>query len=130
MAKADSTTSSGSDDAAEQARKAAVGVMGSAQEAAEKVISTAERAAERLPDAMASAQVAARDTQKALDEMPDQALVIGTSFLIGVGVGLLLTGTNRLLVLIALAPAAAMAATLFGREGATEEIGSRLRATG
>lgn len=110
-------------DAAEQARKATVGVMAGAQDAAGKVLTSAERAAEKLPDAVAGAQVAARDTQRALEDMPDQALLIGTSFLMGLGVGLFLTGTNRLLVVLALAPAAAMAATLLGRdEGAATSL--------
>lgn len=108
--------------AQEQARKATVGVMAGAQDAAEKVKLGAERAAERLPDAVAGAQVAARDTQRALDEMPNQALIIGTSFSLGLGVGLFLTGSNRLLVLAALAPAAAMAATLLSREEAQQRI--------
>lgn len=116
------TNGNESSGAEEQARKAAVGVMAGAQDAAEKVRASAERAAEKLPDAMAGAQVAARDTQRALDEMPNQALIIGTSFSLGLGVGLFLTGSNRLLVLAALAPAAAMAATLLSREEAQQKI--------
>ncbi|MDQ3938019.1 MAG: hypothetical protein M3253_04985 [Chloroflexota bacterium] len=99
------------------AEKAAVGVMGGAQEAADRLRSSAERAAEHIPDAVAGAQVAARDTQRVLEEMPNQALIVGTSFSLGLGVGLLLTGSNRLLVVAALLPAAAMAATLMSREG-------------
>ena len=87
-----------------------------AQEAAEMIKSTAGRAAERWPEAVAGAQTYARDTQRALERMPNQGLVIGTSFSLGLGVGLFMTGANRLLVLIALAPAAAMAATLLARE--------------
>lgn len=119
--KVDRTNGNEGEGAQERARKATVGVMAGAQDAAEKVLVSAERAAERLPDAMAGAQVAARDTQRALDEMPNQALIIGTSFSLGLGVGLFLTGSNRLLVLVALAPAAAMAATLLGREEAQQE---------
>ena len=119
MAKQQSSRTNGGASGTEEAREAAVGVMGSAQEAAGKVRMTAERAAERLPDAVAGAQVAARDTQRMLDEMPNQALVIGTSFSLGLAVGLFLTGFNRLLVLLALVPAAAMAATLLGRESET-----------
>lgn len=118
--KVDHTNGNEEGGAQDRARKATVGVMAGAQDAAEKVLVSAERAAERLPDAMAGAQVAARDTQRALDEMPNQALIIGTSFSLGLGVGLFLTGSNRLLVLVALAPAAAMAATLLGREEAQQ----------
>ena len=99
----------------------------SATEAADLIKTTAERAAERLPDAVATAQVAARDTQQALERMPNQGLVIGTSFSLGLGVGLFMTGANRLLVVLALAPAAAMAATLVGREdGSVSTSGSGL----
>jgi hypothetical protein len=118
--------------ASDEARGALVGVMSTAQDAAERVKTVAETAAERLPDAMASAQVAMTDTQRALDELPNQALVIGTSFSLGLGVGMFLTGTNRLLVLVALVPAAAMAATLVGRGSATESTPPQrsARATG
>lgn len=95
---------------------AASAVLSGAQGAADVVRQTAERAAARLPDAVAGAQVAARDTQKALDGMDDQALVIGTSFSLGLGVGLFLSGANRILVALAIAPAGAMALTIFGRE--------------
>ncbi len=98
------------------ARQGQVGVLAGAQDAADMVRSTAERAAERWPEAVAGAQTAARDTQRALERVPNQGLVIGTSFSLGLGVGLFMTGANRLLVLLALAPAAAMAATLLGRD--------------
>ena len=90
-----------------------------AQEAVERVRTAAESAAEQLPAAISGAQVAVADTARALDELPNQALIIGTSFSIGLGAGLLLSGSNRLLVLVALTPAAAMAATLLGRETAS-----------
>ena len=95
------------------------GAIPGAQEAADLIKSTAERAAERWPDAVASAQTAAQGTQQALERMPNQGLIIGTSFSLGLGVGLFMTGSNRLLVLLALAPAAAMAATLLAREEQT-----------
>jgi hypothetical protein len=119
-----STTNGGASD---DARGALVGVMATAQDAAERVKTAAETAAERLPDAVASAQVAVTDTQRALDELPNQALIIGTSFSLGLGVGMFLTGTNRLLVLLALAPAAAMAPTLVGR-GSTSDVAAAQRA--
>lgn len=110
------TNGAGEDDE----RNPVVGVMASAQGAAQTtaavVRSAAETAAERLPAAVAGAQEVSRDTQRALDDLPDQALVIGTSFSIGLGVGLFLSGANRLLVAFALAPAAAMAVTLVNRD--------------
>ena len=121
MAESKSQSSKSSTATAEKngVQKAADGVFAGAQDAADVVKSTYDRAAEKLPDAVATAQVAARDTQKALERMPNQGLVIGTSFSLGLGVGLFMSGANRLLVLLALAPAAAMAATLMAREEET-----------
>ncbi len=100
-------------------KREATGVVSGAQDAAEIVKATAERAAEKWPEAVAGAQTYARDTQRALEKMPNQGLVIGSSFSLGLGVGLFMTGANRLLVLLSLAPAAAMAATLLGRDEGT-----------
>lgn len=97
------------------------GVIGSAQQAAEYVRSGAEQAAARLPEVAANAQGAARDTQRALDQMPSQALLIGTSLSLGFAGGLFVSGANRLLVVLAAAPAVAMGLTMVGRDqtGAT-----------
>jgi len=128
MARERASRTNGNSDAgaAGEVKKNVVGVMAGAQEAAGKLRSSAEKAAEHLPEAMASAEVAARETQKALGEMPNQALIIGTSFSLGLGVGLFITGSNRLLVLAAVAPAAAMAATLLGREKSPLERGPEI----
>ena len=95
-------------------------VMSATQDAAGVVRSTAEKAAAKWPDAVAGAQVAATETQRRLDEMPSQTLVVGTSFSLGLGVGLFFSGANRLLVLLAMLPAAAMALTMFGRDPQNE----------
>ena len=116
------------------ARGVGAAVMTATQDAADVVRTTAEKAAARLPDAVAGAQVAATETQRVLDEMPSQALLIGTSFSLGMGVGLFATGANRLLVALAVAPAAAMALTIFGRKQpldveSTTQIGNRRAAS-
>ena len=96
-----------------------VGVMSQAQDAAQATVgvvrNVAGTAAERLPAAMTTAQDVAGQTSRTLDELPDQALVVGTSFSLGLGIGLFMSGMNRLFVLLALAPAAAMAVTLVNR---------------
>jgi len=92
------------------------GIVSTAQEAASRARAAATDVAEKVPEAVASAQVAVDDTARALNELPDQTLMLGAAFSLGVGVGLFLTGTNRLTVLLALVPAAAMAATLISRE--------------
>lgn len=116
-----STERTNGNPASDEGRNPIVGAVSTAQEAAqataEAVRSAAEVAADRLPAAVATAQEVSRDTARTLDELPDQALVMGTSFSLGLGVGLFLAGYNRLLVILALAPAAAMAATLLNRDG-------------
>ena len=92
--------------------------------AADVVKTTYDRAAERFPEVAETAQTTARDTQRALERMPNQGLIVGTSFSIGMGVALFVSGANRFLVLAALAPAAAMAATLIGREEESRTAGA------
>jgi hypothetical protein len=91
-------------------------VMSGAQQAADVARQTAERAAARLPDAVARTQVAARDTQVALEGMDNQTLLAGTTFSLGLGIGLFVSGAHRLLVTAAFLPAFAMLLTLLGRD--------------
>jgi len=84
------------------------------------VMDTAQRAADRLPDAVAGVHTAASGTQRWLDEMPEDGLVIGSSFSLGVGFALFMSGANRLLVIAALAPAAAMLLSIVGRDRASK----------
>ena len=116
------STTKGGTTIAERNGSKRTGPIPGAQEAADMIKTTAGRAAERWPEAVATAQVAARDTQQALERMPNQGLVIGTSFSLGLGVGLFMSGANRLLVLLALAPAAAMTATLVARDEGSLKI--------
>jgi len=116
------------------ARGVGTAVMSATQDAAEMARVTAQRAAERLPEAVAGVQVAANETQRRLDELPNEGLMVGTSFSLGLGVGLFLSGANRFLVALALAPAAAMALTIFGRDqdntaSTTTPIGNRRAST-
>jgi len=118
------------DELSNGARGMGTAVMSATQDAAEAARVTAQRAAEKLPDAVAGVQGAATETQRRLEQMDDHALLIGTSFSLGLGVGLFLSGANRFLILGALAPAGAMALTMFGRQqaesaGATTPIGNR-----
>jgi len=99
-------------------------ILSGAQDAADMVKTTYDRAAERFPEVAEKAQVAARDTQRALERAPNQGLIVGTSFSIGLGVGLFLSGANRFLVVAALAPAAAMVATLMGRDDESTTAGA------
>ena len=103
-----------------------VGVMNQAQDAAQATVgavrNVAGTAADRLPAAMTTAQDVAGQTSRTLEELPDQALVVGTSFSLGLGIGLFMSGMNRIFVLLALAPAADMAVTLVNRGGSSEPL--------
>ena len=114
MAKQANTQISTDGDVTQQGSRGG-GPVEAAQQAAERVVSVAGSAAERLPEAVGNAQRAADDTARALEQMPDRTLVLGTTFSLGVGTGLFLSGTNRVMVLLALMPAVAMAATLVAR---------------
>ncbi len=124
MTTSERTNGSTSSDSAEGTNPL-VGVMNQAQDAAQATVgvvrNVAGTAADRLPAAMTTAQDVAGQTSRTLDELPDQALVMGTSFSLGLGVGLFMSGMNRLFVLLALAPAAAMAVTLVNR-GSSEPV--------
>ncbi|MEO8625222.1 MAG: hypothetical protein ABI452_00835 [Candidatus Limnocylindrales bacterium] len=113
-----STPSHAADGADGDSRQPLDAVISGAQGAADVARQTAGRAAAALPDAVAGAQVYARDTQRTLEGMDDQTLMAGTTFALGLGVGLFVSGAHRLLVAAALVPAGAMAMTLLGRKDA------------
>jgi hypothetical protein len=92
-------------------------MMNASQDAADMARTSAQKAADKLPDAVATVQDAANETQRRLDEMPNDALVIGTSFSLGMAAALFLSGANRFLVAIAALPAVAMALTVVNRRG-------------
>ncbi len=102
------------------------GVMSTATEAADRVRAAAGTVADAMPGAVAQAQTAASQTAQTLDTMPDQTLMLGAAFSLGMGVGFFLSGASRVLVLLSVAPAAAMAMTLAGRNA---EAGSATSAT-
>jgi hypothetical protein len=118
VADQDRSTDTMSDELSNGARGMGTAVMSATQDAAEAARITAQRAAERLPEAVAGAQTAVTQTQARLNDMDNDALLVGTSFSFGLAVGLFLSGANRFLILGALAPATAMALTMFGRQQA------------
>jgi len=102
--------------------------MNASQDAADMARTTAQKAADKLPDAVASVQDAANETQRRLDEMPNDALVVGTSFSLGMAAALFLSGANRFLVAIAALPAIAMAVTVMNRRGGSSTAATVRRA--
>jgi hypothetical protein len=87
------------------------------------VADRAVAAAQRLPEA---ANVTGAQLERAgqiIRSESDEVLAVGTSLSLGLAMGLLLGGANRLLVILALIPATAMGFTLFDRHGGTRGTG-------
>jgi hypothetical protein len=111
------TSSSAADDAADLASTA----KGIASDVADKAVA----AAQRLPEA---ANVTGAQIEKAnqmIQSESDEVLAVGTSLSLGLAMGLLLGGANRILVILALIPATAMGFTLFDRHGGTRTVRHR-----
>lgn len=86
-----------------------------AREMAGRAGDVAGEVASRLPAAAASTREALNTAQMRMESSSDEMLTNGTMLSLGVAIGLLLGGSNRLLVAMALIPAAAMGATLIDR---------------
>jgi hypothetical protein len=104
-----STAETAEDKPVQQAKEAV-------RDAADTVMSVANDAAARLPEAAATTRVAIADARRAIDSGSDESLSAGTLVAFGFALGLLVGGANRILVLLALVPAAAMGLTLLDRQ--------------
>jgi hypothetical protein len=111
MAVSQSTQSSARADAEEVARDISTTTRDVANEVAER----ASAVAARLPEAAATTRTAVEEAARRMEKGSDEALAIGTSLTVGLAIGLLLGGANRLFVALALIPATAMGFTLFDR---------------
>jgi hypothetical protein len=109
MATTPRSTSATDDTAVQQAKEAV-------RDAADTVMSVANDAAARLPEAAATTRDAIADARRAIDSGSDESLSAGTLVAFGFALGLLVGGANRLLVMLALVPAAAMGLTLLDRQ--------------
>jgi hypothetical protein len=88
---------------------------GIASDVADKAVA----AAQRLPEAASATGVQIERANQIIRSESDEVLAVGTSLSLGMAMGLLLGGANRLLVILALIPATAMGLTLFDRHGGT-----------
>ena len=86
------------------------------RDAADTVRSVANEAVARLPEAAATTRDAITDARRTIDSGSDESLSAGTLVAFGFALGLLVGGANRLLVMLALVPAAAMGLTLLDRQ--------------
>lgn len=90
-----------------------------ARDVAGRAGEVAGEVASRLPAAAASTREILNSAQMSMESTSDELLTSGTMLSLGVALGLLLGGSNRLLVALALIPAAAMGATLVDRRTRT-----------
>ena len=104
-------STTGDDTPVQQAKEAV-------RDVADTVIGVANDAAARLPEAAATTREVIADAQRAIESGSDETLSAGTLVAFGFALGLLVGGANRLLVLLALVPAAAMGLTLLDRQSA------------
>lgn len=75
----------------------------------------AETVAARLPDAAATTRAAVDEAARRMETGSDEMLTAGATLSLGLALGLLIGGANRILVALALIPAAAMGMTLLDR---------------
>lgn len=111
-------TPSNADDKTAQAKEAVREAAGNVRDAADTVMSVANEAVARLPEAAATTRDAIADARRTIDASNDETLSAGTLVAFGFALGLLVGGAHRLLVLLALVPAAAMGLTLLDRQSA------------
>jgi hypothetical protein len=122
-----SQTSQSTQDAGDSAKDAARDVAATTRDVANEVSQRANAVAAKLPEAAATTRSAVEEATRRMEGGSDEALAIGTSLSVGLAMGLLLGGGNRLLILLALIPAAAMGFTLLDRHGTGRVTGSTSR---
>lgn len=82
---------------------------------AQGVRGAAETVAARLPDAAATTRAAVDEAARRIETGSDEMLTAGATLSLGLALGLLIGGASRILVALALIPAAAMGMTLLDR---------------
>lgn len=88
-----------------------------AAEVASTVRDAAGTVAAHLPEAAATTRAAVDEAARRIETGSDEMLTAGATLSLGVAVGLLIAGASRILVVLALIPAAAMGLTLLDRNG-------------
>ena len=88
-----------------------------ANDVAQGVREAAETVAARLPEAAATTRAVVDEAAKRIESGSDEMLNAGATLSLGFALGLFVGGANRILVVLSLVPAAAMALTLLDRNG-------------
>jgi hypothetical protein len=110
-----STRTTNGHDSDEGGRGIVAELPAQARQVADAAGAAAGEVANRLPAAAATTREAIDEASRQMEAAPTDVLIAGTSLSVGVALGLLLGGSPRLLVALALIPAAAMGATLLER---------------
>jgi len=99
----------------EAATNGAGGTRQAARDVAGGVMGVASEAVSRLPEAAQSTRGAVEEANRAVRAGSDEMLTAGTTLSVGLAIGLLIGGASRVLVILALVPAAMMGFTLLDR---------------
>jgi len=102
----------------DEGRELGAGAREAAGTVASGIAAAADTVSARLPDAAAATRGAVDEAARRLATGTDTELAVGASFSTGLAVGLLVGGAARILVALALIPAAAMSMTLVDRASA------------
>ena len=102
-------------------------IAATTRDVASAVADRASSVAARLPEAASTTRGAVEEAARRMDAGSDQMLAVGASLSLGLAIGMLVGGANRLLVAIALIPATAMAFTLLDRYGESRTTGPARR---
>ena len=100
-----------------------------AGDVATNVRGAAETVAARLPDAAAQTRAAVDEAARRIETGSDEMLTAGTTLSLGLAIGMLVGGAPRILVALALIPAAAMGLTLLDRNSNRSGSGATRRPT-
>jgi hypothetical protein len=84
----------------------------------------AETVVARLPEAAATTRAAVDEAARRIETGSDEMLTAGATLSLGLAIGLMIGGASRILVTLALIPAAAMGMTLLDRNSRN---GTRIR---
>jgi hypothetical protein len=92
-------------------------IAATTRDVATEVADRASAVAARLPEAAATTRGAVEEAARRMEAGSDEMLAVGASLSLGLAIGMLVGGANRILVALALIPATAMGFTLLDRYG-------------
>jgi hypothetical protein len=108
-----------------EAESTAREIVSATREMATEVADKASSVAARLPEAAATTRGAVDEAARRMEASSDQMLAVGAALSLGLAIGMLVGGANRMLVALALIPATAMGFTLLDRTGGARTGGRR-----